>query len=306
VIAVTLLLAALAAVLLVAAVGSFGASAVTARRTLDHVRDLPGGGATSRLDAADALLRRTRLGTAMRRELDVAGSPRRPVEVLLAGLGIAAAVSALLWFLLAPAFVLVGVLAGLVAVRVYLGRARFRRREAFVAQMPELARVLANATHAGLSVSTAIGIAVDEMDEPARTELSRVSTSLAYGNSLDDALGEMRDRLPSRELRVLLSTILVSARSGGSLVTSLQTIADTLEQRKETRREIVSLLSQSVATGYTVMVLGVLMLVGLNLIGDDTVERMTLHPIGQIALLVAAGLYVLGFLLIRSLTRIKE
>ena len=47
-----------------------------------------------------------------------------------------------------------------------------------------------------------------------------------------------RGRLPSREVAVLVSTLLVSARSGGSLVTALRDIADTLEARKETRREV--------------------------------------------------------------------
>ncbi len=95
--------------------------------------------------------------------------------------------------------------------------------------MPEIARVLANATNAGLSIATAIAIAGDELDEPARGELQQVSVSLSFGNDIESALEELRDRLPSREVGVLMSTLLVSARSGGSLVTSLRTIADTLE-----------------------------------------------------------------------------
>ena len=104
---------------------------------------------------------------------------------------------------------------------------------------------------------------------------------------------------------MLLSTLLVSARSGGSLVTSLRNIADTLEQRKETRREIRTTLAQSVATGYTVIGLGVGILALLNVVNPGTVEIMTRNIIGQAALLVAAVLFAAGFLAIRRMTRIK-
>ena len=78
-----------------------------------------------------------------------------------------------------------------------------------------------------------------------------------------------------------MSTLLVSARSGGSLVTSLRTIADTLEERKETRREIRTTLAQSIVTGYMVIGLGFAILVLLNVVNPGTVETMTRNLLGQ-------------------------
>ncbi|MFC6852485.1 type II secretion system F family protein [Aquipuribacter hungaricus] len=207
------------------------------------------------------------------------------------------------WVALAPALGVLSLLAGFLLVRAYLARARERRREAFIAQMPELARVLANATNAGLSIPTAIALAADELDAPAREELRRVSTSLTFGNDLETALDGIRERLPSREVGVLLSTLLVSARSGGSLVTALRDIAGTLEVRKETRREIRTTLAQSVATGYIVIALGVGLLLLINVLFPGSVEQMTQRLVGQVALLGAAVLYAAGFLLIRRMTR---
>lgn len=253
----------------------------------------------------DRAFRRTRPGRVLERELALAGSRRSPLVLLLAGLGIAVVVTSALWLLLAPALGVLGAVIGVLVVRGYLKRGRERRLEAFIAQMPELARVLANATHAGLSISTAIGLAGEEMDEPARGELQRVSTSLAFGNDLDTALTEVRQRLPSREISVLLSTLLVCARSGGSLVTSLRTIADTLEERRETRREIRSTLAQSVATGYTVIAMGFGLLLLLNVVNPGTVQKMTVNIFGQVALIFAGTVFTAGFLVIRRMTRIQ-
>ena len=264
----------------------------------DVYRGLP------RIERYDRVFRRTRVGKWLEGELALAGVSRRPIVVFGTGVTIAVLAAVLLWNLLAPAFGVIGVTVGVFAVRVYLARERSRRLEAFVAQMPELARVLANATSAGLSINTAVGVAAAELAEPARTELQRVSERVAFGAPLEAALGELHERLGSREVAVLTSTLVVSARSGGSLVTALRDIADTLETRKETRREIQTTLAQALMTGYLVISLGFLILVVLNVIYPGTVEKMTREPIGQIALSIAGTLFTVGFFTIRRMTRI--
>lgn len=262
-------------------------------------------GGLGTLDRWDRVFRRTVVGRRLERELVLAGVSRRPLVVFGAAAAVALVVAFTLWTLLAPVLGLLGLTAGLIAVRAYLARERSRRLEAFVVQMPELARVLANATNAGLSIHTAIGVAAEELSEPALTELKRVSERLRFGVDLDTALAELARRLPSREVGVLVSTLVVSARSGGSMVSALRDIAETLEQRKETRREIRSILAQSVATGYIVIALGFGILLLINGIYPGAVRTMTEVPLGQVALVVAALLFGGGFLIIRRMSSIE-
>jgi tight adherence protein B len=282
------------------------------RRIVSAIVDDPGAGGDAdlvrrdpRLARLDRALRRTAAGRRLERELTLAGVRRSPTLVLAAGVTVGAVAAVALWSLLAPAFGVLGVLTGAVAVRGYLRRERTRRLEAFVGQLPDLARVLANATDAGLSIHTAIGVAAEELDDPSRAELRRVATRIAFGAGLEEALLELDERLPSRECAVLTSTLVVSARSGGSLVDALRGIADTLETRKETRREIRTTLAQSLATGYLVIVLGFGLLLLLNLMAPGTVQTMTTSPVGQVALVVSGSLFAGGFLLIRRMTRIE-
>jgi tight adherence protein B len=253
----------------------------------------------------DRRFRRTRPGRWVEQQLVLSGIRHRPLDVVVVTTAAGQVATYLLARLMAPVCGLLGLVLAAQGLRVFLRRARDKRREDFIAQMPELARVLANATSAGLSIRTAIEMAGDELSEPARTEMQRVSDSMRFGGSLDDALGEITQRLPSREIAVLISTLLVSARSGGSLVTSLRDIADTLESRKEVRREVRTILAQSVLTGYMVIGMGVLILIAVNGIRPGTIELMTQRTLGQIAFVIAAALYVLGMLMIRRIARIE-
>lgn len=261
--------------------------------------------AFSLLSRWDRAFRGTRLGRRLQQDLVLGGIDRSPIVVFLTASGGALAAAYLLWTALAPVFAVAGLLAGFAAVRSYLARGRTRRREAFIAQMPQLARVLANALDAGRSVTSAVAIAADAMEDPARTEMLRVANRLQFDASVEGALSEVQERLPSREVAVLVSTLIISARSGGSLVSSLRDIATTLEDRKEVRREVRTTLAQALFTGYVVVGMGFGLLFMLNALKPGTVEKMTTTLLGQFALVVALGLFGGGLLVIRKMTRIE-
>ncbi|MGV9354868.1 type II secretion system F family protein [Streptomyces misionensis] len=252
----------------------------------------------------DRRLRRTRPGRRLERRLATTGLDVTPGEFFVAMLVTVAA----LWLVgqaaLAPFFGPIAGLLGVWAAVQFLNWQRQRRIERFIGQLPELARILANATQAGLALRTAIGMAAEELEAPAGEELAKVADQLSVGHSLDDALGELADRLPSRELVVLVTTLVLANRAGGQVVSALRNLTETLEERKETRREIRTQLSQVTMTSYAVPALGVGALFLMNGVRDGALARMTGSPAGQICVLIAFALYAVGFVLIRRLSRI--
>lgn len=236
-----------AVVFLLAGLRDLAQASARRRGLAEAVAAADGGRVTASLvTRLDRALRRTRPGRWLEHQLVLAGLQERPVVVVVAvALAVGVAVGWVLGTGLAPVFGLGGVVAFVLGIRAYLGRARERRREQFVTQMPELARVLSNATHAGLSIASALERAARELAEPAGSELARVASRMRFGESLQTSVAELEERLPSREVSVLVSTLVVSARSGGSLVTSLRDIADTLDARKEVRREVRTTLAQA-------------------------------------------------------------
>lgn len=298
----------LAVVLAVAGAAEFAASS-SERRQATHSARLGGEGVHTGGSTLTPLARqfnRTRIGRWLDHELTMAGFRYPPLAVFVVFLLVTVTIPYVLAQLLAPVFGVVGLFAGYLLLRGWLRRARDRRRERFVQQIPELARILSNATNAGLSIATAWAVAEAELAEPARSEIRRLNSAVRFGAPLEEAMLQLNDRLPSREVRVLMSTMVVSARSGGSLVKALRDISFTLDDRKEVRREVRTTLAQARSTSVMVALLGVGILLMLNTIRPGTVELMTRNIVGQLALVVGFGLFATGFLVIRRMTRVER
>ncbi|GAA2453324.1 type II secretion system F family protein [Streptomyces macrosporus] len=297
----------LAGALAVAGIHAYSSGRAQRRALIDRLSQTGRAGTEGRrrrFTGVDRRLRRTGIGRRIELKLAATGLDLTPGEFLVS----MAAVVAGLWLLassvLAPFF---GPLAGLVGVwgaNAFLTWQRNRRIEAFIAQLPELSRVLANATRAGLALRTALDMAAEELDAPAGDELAKVAAQLAVGHSIDDALNELADRLPSRELVVLVTTLVLSNRAGGAVVSSLQNLTRTLEERKETRREVRTQLSQVNVTAYTVPAIGLAAMLLIDTIEPGALDRVTGSFAGQVAVVVSLTLYVLGFVAIRRISRI--
>lgn len=253
---------------------------------------------------ADAWLRRNRLGDRLAQEVSRAGVPLSALDLLVVYV-LAAATGFVVIAWLAPGWLGVGgAAAGVWGVRQWLESRRQARLEEFVAQLPEFARTLSNATSAGRSLFSALQLAATDLDDPAGTELKLVSEQLRIGQSVDDALESLKKRLPSRELAVLVSTLVIQQRTGGDVVRALRDMADTLEARKDLRREVTTIVSGAVQTGYVTGGLGILIVLAANAMQDGMIDQMVRSTTGQVALLVSISLYVVAFAAVRRMTNI--
>ncbi|MEU2667252.1 type II secretion system F family protein [Streptomyces sp. NPDC047917] len=271
---------------------------------LSHTGHIPETGRHRRFRGFDSRLRKTGLGRKIELKLAATGLDITPGEFFVYALAALAGLWLIASSLLASFFGPVAALIGLWGTNAFLNWQRTKRTERFINQLPELARILANATQAGLALRTSISMAADEMDNPAGEELSRVSRRLAVGEPLDDALSELTDRLPSRELVVLVTTLVLSNRAGGTVVSSLRNLTETLEERKETRREVKTQLSQVTVTAYAVPMFGLGTMLLMDTVMPGALDRMTGAFFGQVAVVVSIVLYAIGFIVIRRMSRI--
>lgn len=257
------------------------------------------------LNRVDRLVRRTRLGRSIGRRLLMADVDLRILDFVAINIVIFAVgyvvVDRYLSEILAVPIASIGVAACWLQLEVR----RRRRLEVFIGQLPDVARLMANSASAGLAIVASLEMVGHELDDPAGTEIGRVAQELRLGQSIERALANLRERAPSREVGVLVSTLIIQQRAGGNTVASLRDMSATLEARKELNREVKTLMAQSVFTGYAVLGMGIFILIMMNRIYPGVLDDMLRSMIGLIALLAGVALYAIGLVLIRTISKVE-
>lgn len=252
----------------------------------------------------DLLLRRTRWGRSVQERLAMAGTEILALDFAIGLVAIVVVVTFVVNLVTPLWAALLVALLSTRAAYAWLARAQEQRREAFIYQLPELARVLSNASSAGLSLATSLAMAARELEDPAATELGKLREELRIGASVEEALASLERRMPSREVGVLVTTLAIQQRSGGDVVAMLRDLARTLEARRELRREIRTMMTGEVFSAYLVVGLGVVSLLLINASSPGLLDEMLSDFWGILAISVATAMFALGFVLIRRFTRI--
>jgi tight adherence protein B len=254
----------------------------------------------------DAWLRRRPAGRKLGNWLQGAGSPLSPADLLLLCFsGTIFLTVALSTFMPRGVSLIVAVLAVIGVARALVERKRVQRREEFIGQLPEVARVLSNGTSAGLSLAGAMELAARELPPPASIEMGVVVQETRLGMPLESSLERLRDRLPSREVAVLMTTLIIQQRAGGDTVRALSELGQTLEARKDLLREIRTMLSGAVFTSYLVAGMGAGTILMINAISPGVMRELTTTLLGLLALGFSATLYVIAFVLIKRTTKVE-
>jgi tight adherence protein B len=178
---------------------------------------------------------------------------------------------------------------------------RARRIKQFNAALPEAIDMMGRALRAGHSMTASINIIAEQSVEPVRSEFNEVFKQQNYGLPLREAMSQMLDRVPSQDLRVVVTGSLVQKETGGNLAEILDRTSHTIRERLKIHGEIKTHTAQGRMTGWILCMLPVVMLVVINMINPGYSKVLVDTPIGQLLSYAGVGLLVTGGLIIRQI-----
>lgn len=181
---------------------------------------------------------------------------------------------------------------------------RYRRR--VERSVPDVAAAIADAISGGHSVRGALAAAAESLEGPPAAELGRVSADLELGASTGDALGAMCGRLRSDRVDSLSTALLSQQVAGGDVAALMRRLAAAAAERDRVDDEARAATTQARFTGLLVVALPAGAAVFAELLQPGFISRVLSEPASAAMLLVAAGLQMLGFVLIRRLGRPAE
>jgi tight adherence protein B len=254
----------------------------------------------------DKLLDRFKFSADVKKLAMQAGSDWTVGTVLVysAGAGIGAFLASYLFF---PAILLDGIVGvvGLMAPTMFLKHRSSRRLVAFNNGLPDAIDLLARALRAGHSLSSAIEVLSEQSVSSVATEFDVVFRQQNFGLPLRDALLRMADRVPSKDLRFLVTAMLVQKETGGNLTEILDRTSHVIRERIRIGGEVRVRTAQGRMTGTILSLLPVLMLLLTNVINPEYARILLHDPVGQKLLYLGAGLIVVGTFFIRRIVNIQ-
>ena len=180
-----------------------------------------------------------------------------------------------------------------------------KRREAFTEQLSDCLTTVANALRAGYSFQQAMDVVAKEMEPPMSTEFERVSTDIAMGVSLEEALEQMNRRIGSADFDLVVTAVLIQREIGGNLAQILDTISDTINERIRMKREISALTAQGRFSAWVLILLPFVTAAFCYVFNHDQTMMLFTEDSGRIALAVALIMEFIGFVVIQKIVDIE-
>ncbi len=238
----------------------------------------------------------------MQKRILQAGSTTTVTNLILTSLGLSITGYAMAW-LFAP-LLLIDIPAGIALGSLPYGILSFkrgRRINAFNSVLAESIDMLARSLRAGHSVASAMEMLAENAQEPAASEFNEIFKQQNLGLPMRDALMQLLDRVPSGDLRVLVTAILVQRDTGGNLAEILDRTVFVIRERLRIQGEIQVQTAQGRLTGWILIALPVVMLLLLNLLNPGYSSILLTDPFGRKLIYFSVGMLAVGALIIRQI-----
>lgn len=189
-----------------------------------------------------------------------------------------------------------------VAGSTYLKFRGDQRVNGFVQQLELVLRMLAGALRVGLGLRQAIILVTEEVPDPARREFMRVIGRTNIGISILDAFDELTISMPSNEMRMFARSIRVQSQTGGDLAKVLETLGNTIRDRRRVFRKMKALTAQgrfgAIIIGGLPLLVGSFVIFTQPQMGDALMHtKPGIISLGIVAALEAAAIFSLNKIL---------
>ena len=258
------------------------------------------------LPALDRVIGGTTRGSSLGRWIEQAG-----VKASISGIILIALVLALVLAFVTAALSgspwgwAIGGVIGFALPFIVLNVKRKRRLRVFEEQFPEGLDLISRALKAGHAFATGLKMVADEMPEPVGPEFRKTFDEQNFGLPMKDALENLTLRIPLLDVRFFATAVLIQRETGGNLSEILENLAHVVRERFKILRQVRVYTAHGRFTGYVLLALPAVLCIALSFINPDHMNLLFRHHMGQMLLIAALVLQMIGYIWIRQVIKIE-
>ena len=179
-----------------------------------------------------------------------------------------------------------------------------KRNKLMMAQLIVTLETLTSAMRAGLSITQALEATQRALERPMLDEFSIMVRQLKVGMQLEEVLQQFAERNPATDVKLTVTTILISTRTGADLVTAMDRLTSTIKRRGIVEAKIHTLTLSGKMQAIVASVFPFLLL-GMMLIFDyEYASILFTSLLGNLVLLGVGIMQVIAFFVIMQVTAI--
>ena len=188
---------------------------------------------------------------------------------------------------------------------VWLNFKRRRRMAKLASQLPDVFEMMSQALRAGHSLAGAIQLIYEQMPPPIATEFAQVYHEQNLGVKVEDALQSMANRVDSLDVRFFVTAVMIQRQTGGDLAEVLDNISGVIRGRIELAGLVRGLTAEGRLSGWVLFALPALVFFATMYLNPSYAQVLLEDSRGQIMLMVAGGMQLMGIAMIRWIVNIK-
>jgi len=225
--------------------------------------------------------------------------------LISAALGVVVATLALVLHLSLPVALMMGFVAGAGVPLWLIGAMAKKRRAKFALAFADAVDIIVRGLRSGLPLHDCLKVIGKECPEPLSGEFRRLVESLSMGQTLDQGLEKMHDRMPAPELRFFAIVLNIQQKTGGNLGEALGNLSAVLRGRRMMREKIKALSSEAVSSAGVIACLPPGVGTLLSFVNPHYLAPMFSDPRGHMMLGAGAVIMTTGILVMRKMINFK-
>jgi tight adherence protein B len=203
-----------------------------------------------------------------------------------------------------PLLGLAAAAAGAALPYLYVAHRRSRRLKLFEEQFPSAVDLLGRAMRAGHPLSAALKMVAEETADPVAGEFRAVFEEQRFGLPFAESISSMADRVPSADVRIFVTAVLIQREVGGNLAEILDNLAEIIRQRFMLQRQLQVLTAEGRYSVYVLMALPLLIGGFVFMTNREYLRPLWETEAGRAMLYGAVIAQAVGYIWMRRITRL--
>ena len=180
-----------------------------------------------------------------------------------------------------------------------------QRKELFEAKLLDFTMGLASGMRSGLGLPQALEATSKRIGDPMQEELATVLREYRFGMELSDALQRLNERMPSEDMNLLVTTIKLTTKTGGSLVEVMDKMVEMIRGRREFQERLKNMTAQGKFEAIAMSLAPLAAFILLYIVDPNLMRPMVTTGMGWCGIGIVAVMITCGYLVIKKIVTIE-